>query len=155
MSASFFNYLQYHHLFTQHRELYTSPYEPFIQYLSTLEQPHRGFVQILFEPARHNWHHNVEVLTDLDFLGRAMPEAKSQYRPPQQLPLGDFYQMATEVETKAHNDKPFYFALLRTGLEIENEPIDARALSVFVSLFQHGGQTLQFLMGIFNICRSP
>ncbi|MBN1551696.1 ATP-binding protein [bacterium] len=141
----FFPLPPYHHLFTQHRELYTSPYESFLESLSTVEVPARAYVQVLFEPARHNWHHNVEVLTDIEFLGQTMSEARSPYRPPQQLPSGDFYQMASELEIKAHNDKPFYFAALRVGIDTADSTPELRDIAAFVSLFQHGGQPLQYL----------
>ena len=78
----------YHHLLTQPEELYTTPYEPLIRALAQLPAPAQGFVQVLFEPARHNWHHNVEFLTDVEFLAKAMADPYSPYRA-QQLPSSE------------------------------------------------------------------
>lgn len=135
----------YHHLLTQSPELNTSPYEPFIHALAKLPGPARGFVQVLFEPVKHDWHHNVEVLTDIEFLGKTTADTRTPYRVQQQLPSGDIRNMAREVETKAHNDKPFYFTALRTGILTPEKACNPWALTAFASLFQHGGKPLEYI----------
>ncbi|MBC8402873.1 MAG: ATP-binding protein [Candidatus Marinimicrobia bacterium] len=131
----------YHHLFTCFPELLSSPFEPFIYALDHLPVAVIGFVQVLFQPVRNNWHTNVELLTDMEYLSKTLSDAQLPFRVQQQVPSGDIKQMAQEVESKAHNDKPFYFAALRTGVCSENN-IDHQALVSFVNLFQHGGKPL-------------
>lgn len=135
----------YHHLFTCSPELHSSPFEPFIFALGDLPTDNIGFVQVLFQPVRNNWHTNVEILTDMEYLSKTLSDAQLPFRVQQQLPSGDIKQMAQEVESKAHNDKPFYFAALRTGVCSENNNNDHQALVSFVNLFQHGGKPLSAL----------
>jgi hypothetical protein len=135
----------YHHLFTRSHELNTSPYESFIYALAKLPEECQGFVQVLFEPVKHNWHQNVEILTDIEFLSKTITDPRSAYRIKQQLPSGDIRNMANEVETKAHNDKPFYFAAIRSGIITDKNTTDIEALTSFSNLFQHGGRPLQFI----------
>ncbi len=109
----------YHHLLTRAHELATSPFEPFILALSKINSESVGFVQVLFEPVRNNWHQNVEILTDLEFLSKTINDTRSSLRVKQQVPSGDIRHMASEVESKAHNDKPFFSVALRTGVMTE------------------------------------
>ncbi|MFC2085203.1 type IV secretory system conjugative DNA transfer family protein [Bacteroidota bacterium] len=135
----------YHHLLTRSHELNTSPYESFIYALAKLPEDSQGFVQVLFEPAKHNWHQNVEALTDIEFLSKTIADPRSAYRIKQQLPSGDIRNMAHEVETKAHNDKPFYSVALRSGIVTKKKNTDLGALTSFSNLFQHGGRPLQYI----------
>jgi len=141
----FFPIPPYHHLLTQSPELTTSPYETFINAIAKFPGPDKGFVQVLFEPVKNNWHQNVEKLTDIEFLGKTTPDTRFPYKAQQQLPSGDIRNMAIEVEKKAHNDKPFYFTALRTGIITSKTISNAWALAAFTSLFQHGGKSLQYL----------
>ena len=143
--CDFFPFPPYHHLLTQPHELNFSPYESFIYALANLPEESQGFVQVLFEPVKHNWHQNVEILTDIEFLSKTITDPRSAYRIKQQLPSGDIRNMASEVETKAHNDKPFYFTALRSGIISNKKVEDIRALTSFSNLFQHGGRPLQFI----------
>jgi hypothetical protein len=55
--------------------------------------------------------------------------------------------MAGEVDTKAHNDKPFYSAAFRIAVvgAGDNGHEYLQSLRVFSSLFQHGGRPLNFI----------
>lgn len=52
-----------------------------------------------------------------------------------------------ELETKAHNDKPFFSTAIRLGVFFAHENSDAYigALSAFMNLFQHGGRSLDYI----------
>ena len=58
--------------------------------------------------------------------------------------------MAQEVESKAHNDKPFFVAALRTAVvgasDNGGEYLDS--ISTFTGLFQHGGRPLNFVSDV-------
>jgi hypothetical protein len=140
----FFPSSPYHNLQTEPQELHASPYEPLIQAVAQLASPAHGFVQVLFEPVRHNWHQNVEILTDIEFLGKAIADPVSPYRT-QQLPSGELRNMARKVETKAHDDKPFFFVALRVGIRTPKCWFNARPFTAFVGLLRRGGQPLQSL----------
>ncbi|MCH9008278.1 ATP-binding protein [candidate division KSB1 bacterium] len=140
----FFPSAPYHHLQTQPEQLQISPYDPFIRAIARLPSSTQGFVQVLFEPARHNWHGNVELLTDIEFLGQAMADPYSAYRT-LSLPSGELKGMAREVETKAHYDKPFYFVAIRTGVRTQHASFDAWPLTAFTGLLHRDGQPLQFV----------
>lgn len=141
----FFPFPPYHHLFTQPNELVTSPYESFIYFLAKIPEESQGFVQVLFEPVKHDWHQNVEILKDIEFLSKTITDPRSAYRIKQQLPSGDIRHMASEVESKAHNDKPFFSIALRAGMIAIKNVEDLRALTSFLNLFQHGGRPLQVM----------
>jgi len=54
--------------------------------------------------------------------------------------------MAKDVETKSHNDKPFFFLASRIGAISELNPQRyLKALSAFINLFQHGGRPMRFI----------
>ena len=135
----------YHHLLTCSNEFKSSPYDSLIPSFSKLKKPTTGFVQVFFEPARNNWHQNVELLTNLEFAQKTLIEAQYPNRSPQQLPAAEIHGMAREVARKAHNDKPFYFATFRVGTVNPDVIINPRKLAGFSSLFQHGGRPLQHL----------
>lgn len=143
--VDFFPIPPYHHLLSRSYELKTSPYESLLRSLVRIESPSTGFVQILFEPARNNWHQNVEVLTDLEFLGKTVQDVQSPSRTAIQLPAGEMHTMATDVDQKAHNDKPFFFTAIRVGLFSDSDEHSIRDIIGFSSLFQHGGRPLQYL----------
>ena len=145
--CSFYDFLPlppYHHLLTQSPELHTSPYDSFIYALAELPPDQTGFVQILFKPVRNNWHSNVEMLTDMEYLSKTLNDVKLPFRIQQQVPSGDIKHMAQDVDTKAHNDKPFYFTALRVGV-LSDTNACPRSLASFVNLFQHGGKPLKAL----------
>ena len=63
----------------------------------------------------------------------------------QQAPSGDLHQMAHDVDTKAHNDRPFFCAAVRIGTIAPcRQPEEVvRTLTAFMSVFQHGGRPLK------------
>jgi len=137
----------YSHLLTRPDEFQVSPYQSFIAALMNIESPDVGFYQALFQPVHpeHNWHRNVEALLDLEYACKLMSGQIPQ-RYLQQAPSGDLRQMAKDVETKAHNDKPFFFLASRIGAISELNPQRyLKALSAFINLFQHGGRPMRFI----------
>jgi len=139
----------YSHLLTRPEELHTSPYECLITAMANLPKPAVGLYQTLFQPVspHHNWHRNIETLLDLEYvvgLSNSMGHAQHYL---QQAPSGSLQQMAGQVETKAHNDKPFYCAACRLAVvgAADGGRDCLKALAVFSSLFQHGGRPLSFL----------
>ncbi len=140
----------YSHLLTQPDELGISPYASIMTSLANLEgEEVLGMYQILFQPVspEHNWHHNVQRLVDLEFTYKLMTGWQPPQRYQQQVPSGDLRHMATDTETKAHNDKPFFSAAMRVAVLGAGDRAHQtlRALSTFRSLIQHGGRPLEHL----------
>ena len=149
---SFYDYFPpppYSHLLTRPDELRTSPYEALITALANIPPPAVGIYQVLFQPvsAANNWHYNVETLTDLEYKVKLVRSSGPTQHYEQQVPSGAIQQMAGEVDTKAHNDKPFYstaFRIAAVGAG-DNRQDYLHALRVFSSMFQHGGRPLNFI----------
>ena len=139
----------YSHLLTCPDELKTSPLEPLLNALSMIEPPARGVYQALFQPVAftHNWHRNVEQLLDLEYMVKLMSGFEPLQRYAQQSPSGDLHNMASEVNNKAHNDKPFFCLCLRIAVLDGYQAAEnwLRGLCVFMGLFQHGGRPLKWL----------
>lgn len=139
----------YSHLLTCPGELKASPLEPLLNALSMIKPPAQGIYQALFQPVspRHNWHYNVEKLLDLEFMVKLMSDFQPLQRYAQQSPSGDLRNMAWEVTSKAHNDKPFFCAALRLAVLGGGDAARdwLRSLCVFLGLFQHGGRQLNHL----------
>ena len=149
---SFYDYFPpppYSHLLTRPDELHTTPYEALVTAIANITPPAAGIYQALFQPvsAANNWHKNIEILTDLEYKVKQVssPGPTQQYA--QQVPSGDIHQMAGEVESKAHNDKPFYSAAIRVAVVGADDDKQSylQSLRVFSSLFQHGGRPLNFI----------
>lgn len=139
----------YSHLLTSYEELKISSLTGLIQALSQLPESTIGFHQCLFQPVAplNNWHNNVETLLDFEFQAKLHRTANSNRQSLQQGPSGDLHQMSREVDTKAHNDRPFFCAAVRVGLcspDVLQEN-DLRSLASFLNLFQHGGRPLGYL----------
>jgi hypothetical protein len=139
----------YSHLFTRPTELKISPLTSLITAMSTIEAPAIGLYQVLFQAVapEHNWHRNVEILLDFEFAMKLLDGFHAPQRYAQQSPSGDLRQMASEVESKAHNDKAFYSIAFRVCL-IGSDYMAEHALSslaTFTSLFLHGGRPLSYL----------
>jgi len=136
----------YSHLFTSPNELRSAPLRSLIKILSTLEAPAIGVYQVIFQPvaANHNWHRNVQMLLDFEYTIKLQSGYQLPQRYLQQAPSGDLHQMAGDLETKAHNDKPFFAVGLRLGMinggEHSGSYLDS--LSTVVGMFQHGGRPL-------------
>jgi len=139
----------YSHLLTSPDELKRSPYAALITALAEIPSPALGFYQVVFAPVSpgHNWHQNVQALLDLEYSIKLLGGISDPLRYAQQAPSGDLRNMSTDVQTKAHNDKPFFAAAMRIGVIDDQEPNGsaARSLGVIASLFQHGGQRLEYL----------
>jgi hypothetical protein len=141
----------YTHRLTPPSQLHVSPYESALGVLASIPVEARGFLQVLAEPAQHDWHSNVQTLVNMEFISQLTAEAGSTSRYPQQTPTGDLRMLAEELETKAHNDKPFFFAAVRVGLEWDAACAptpteeDLRPLSGFMGLLQMGGRPLRHL----------
>jgi len=135
----------YHHLLTRSKELTTSPFEPLIYTLNNIADNSNGFIQVIFEPVRNNWHQNVEILNDLEFMSKSINDPRSSARIKQQLPSGDIRNMARDVESKAHNDKPFFSVAVRSGIITDESNFDISGIASFMYLFQHGGNSLNYL----------
>jgi RecA/RadA recombinase len=117
--------------------------------MSTIEPPLVGLYQVIFQTvsADHNWHLNVEKLSDLEYTLKLQDGINTPQRYAQQAPSGDLKQMSSEVESKAHNDKPFFSMAMRIGVIGESSGANdiLRSLSTFSSLFQHGGRPMNYL----------
>ncbi len=137
----------YSHLLTRPNELVDSPYECLITAMANIPAPAIGIYQVMFQPVdpAHNWHRNIEILMDLEYIVKLVANTGSFQRYAQQAPSGDLRQMAGHVETKAHNDKPFYAAALRVAvLGAENLTCQyMQSMATFSTLFQHGGMHMQ------------
>jgi hypothetical protein len=139
----------YTHLLTRPDELEFSPYETVIRALSRITAPALGLYQVLFQPVdpMHNWHQNVQILLDLEYtLKQTVCSALAPWRI-QEVPSGERHGMARELDTKAHNDKPFFAAALRAAIigGGQDAPAHLLALTAFSGLIQHGGRPLAHL----------
>jgi len=134
----------YYHLQTQPTEIRLSPFEPFIRSIATLPATVKGFVQVLFEPARNDWTQNVQHLTDLEYVGKTITDPNSQYRTIQ-MPSGDLKNLANDAETKSHDDKPFYFAALRLGVCSYEDRLDCKPLTAFMGMILKDSKPAQYI----------
>jgi len=139
----------YFYLLTRPNELHTSPYECLLTAMTNIPAPAIGLYQVLFQPVSplSNWHRNIEILMDLEYITKLVANVGHFQRYAQQAPSGDLRQMAGQVETKAHDDKPFYAAAARIAVLGTNSYANEylQSLAVFSSLFQHGGMRLNFV----------
>jgi hypothetical protein len=162
-SISFYDYFTpppYSHLLTTPAELHATPYEALVTAIANILPPAVGIYQVLFQPvsAVNNWHRNVEILTDLEYKIKLLSSIGPAQRYEQQVPSGDIHQMAGDVDTKAHNDKPFYSAVFRIAVvgADDNKHNYLQSLKVFSGLFQHGGRPLNFITDTqYNSVLSP
>ena len=136
----------YSHLLTRPDELKRSPYAGIFSALASLPKDALGFYQVVFMPVspEHNWHRNVEALMDLEFNIKLIGGVASSYRHTQQAPSGDLRMMSSDVETKSHDDKPFFGTALRLGILNGGETAQRRlhALALPIGLIRHGGRPL-------------
>jgi len=145
----YFPHPPYSYLLTRPDELQVTTYQSLFAALMEIEPPAIGFYQVLFQPVKpdHNWHRNVQGLLDLEYNIKLISGGQSPQRFMQQAPSGDLRQMSLELETKAHNDKPFFSTVIRLGVFCAGENSDAYigTLSAFMNLFQHGGRSLDYI----------
>jgi hypothetical protein len=139
----------YSHRLTRPDELKITTYRSLVAGLMEIKPPALGFYQAVLQPVKpeHDWHRNVQTLLDMEYAIKLLSGIQAPQRYLQQAPSGDLRQMAWEVETKAHNDKPFYCVAVRLGVASAGEEglVYLRALTTFLSLFQHGGRPLNFV----------
>jgi hypothetical protein len=138
----------YSHLMTRPDEFVISPYQPFVAALMEIPPPEWGFYQALFQPVdpNHNWHRNVETLLDIEYMCKLINSGQMPLRYQQQAPSGNINQMAKDVETKSHNDKPFFFMACRIGaISKQDSSKHLKSLSTFFRLFQHGGRPMKWI----------
>ena len=137
----------YSHLLTRPNELHVCPYECLITAMANIPAPAVGIYQVLFQPVdpTHNWHRNIEILMDLEYVAKLVGNVGHFQRYAMQAPSGDLRQMAGHIETKAHNDKPFYAVAVRVAvLGTENLTQEyMQSMATFSTLFQHGGIHMQ------------
>ena len=137
----------YSHLLTRPNELHVCPYECLITAMANILAPAVGIYQVLFQPVdpTHNWHRNIEILMDLEYIVKLVGNVGHFQRYAMQAPSGDLRQMAGHIETKAHNDKPFYAAAVRVAVlgteDLTQEYM--QSMATFSTLFQHGGMHMQ------------
>lgn len=150
-NIQFFDYYppdSYFHLLTRPDELNDTPLESLISSISKIPREGLGICQVLFQPTKteNNWHRNVKILTDLEYTVGQINNLGAIQRYAQQSPSIDLHNMATRVESKAHNDKPFFTTALRIAVLGTNYNLrHLKQLSVFANLFQHGGKALDYL----------
>ena len=136
----------YSHLLTQPTELKRFPAAIVISTLDRLPESSIGVYQVLFEPVppEHNWHANVQALLDLEYATKLLSGMSDPRNYVQQAPSGALPHMATDVASKAHNDKPFFVAAWRIGVLGDQGAFDAQllALTAISGLVQHGGRPL-------------
>jgi len=136
----------YCHLLTRPNELHSSPFECLFAAMSNIPAEAAGFCQTLFQPVSpfNNWHRNTKILMDLEYMGNLRAPVGHIQRYANQGPSNELHRMAGQVETKAHNDKPFYAAALRVAVvgaeDLTREYL--QSMAVFTSLFLHGGMHL-------------
>ncbi|MDD5134604.1 MAG: hypothetical protein PHP01_04270, partial [Phycisphaerae bacterium] len=108
----------YFHLLTCTDELMDSPFESLISSISKIPEDGLGICQVIFQPTipDNNWYRNVKILTDMEYIVGQISNLGVIQRYAQQSPSTDLHNMATKMETKAHNDKPFFAAALRIAV---------------------------------------
>jgi len=137
----------YYKLMTRPPEIKTSPLKPGIIAFSNIEAPAVGWLQVLLQPILKNWKRNIEMLLDIEYAIKLQSGFQIPQRYSQQAPSGDLRHMAMDLESKAHNDKPFYAMAIRVGIVgggHEGENL-LSSISTFVNLFQHGGRPLNYI----------
>ncbi len=142
-------YPLYSNRLTSMRELRQSPYATLFASLAQLEPPALGIFQVVFQPVspEHDWGGNIRALTDIEFKLKRLIGYSGFDRYAEQPPSGDRHQMAMEIETKAHNDKPIYAVALRIAAVNAGDRAGhiLRSLAVVTGGIQHGGRPLRFI----------
>jgi hypothetical protein len=144
----FFTPAPYSHLLSMSSEFKLSPFESFLNTLAILPPPSLGTFQVVIQPVNrgHNWHRSVQMLKDLEYLGKLYGGQQLQQRLAQQAPSGQLNNMANDVETKSDPNKPFFCATVRVallgGTGAYSQTVQ-RALTTFLGVFLHGGKALE------------
>jgi hypothetical protein len=139
----------YSDLFTVSDELQRSPYTTLINALASLDPEITGFYQFVFEPVNigHNWHLNVKQMLDILYKVKSYDSVPDVPRYAEQNPSASLVFVSNKLETKCHNDKPFFAGSLRFGvLDPENRGDKyIRNISEMAGLFLHGGNRMRVL----------
>ena len=135
----------YHHLLTRPSELGYSPLNGLLSALKHVPVHEKGFMQILIQSTRNAWNDNAGLLTDLEFLSKSLQQASRNSQVIQQTPSSEMHQLGYLLEQKAHPDKPFYSVIVRLGVTGRITSLEPELLSGFLSLFRHGGKSLQVI----------
>jgi len=139
----------YSHLFTRPDELRISPLEIAILALSRIPTNTVGVIQVLFQPTHpgHDWHHNINRLLDLEYAIKLVEGLQPYQRVSSQPPSGELHEMARDMRSKAHSDKPIFVASLRIAVfsPLRDDVESLRQTSLFTNLYRHGGRALRVL----------
>lgn len=145
----------YSDLFTNYDELQRSPYTTLINALAELPEAEKedeqitGFCQVVFEPVdpRHNWHMNIKQMLDIQYKVKSYDSVPDVARYAEQNPSASLPLVSNKLETKSHNDKPFFAAAVRYGILDPNGLAHQYILQIseMSSLFLHGGNTMRVL----------
>lgn len=139
----------YNHHFTRPAELKASPLDALMAVLAQFPATVLGLYQVIFQPTapEHNWHANIQGITDLEFMVKLSP-GLDEMRFALQSPSGDLRLMSAVLDSKAHNDKPFFATAWRLALLGHSVSAgDLAALQTVARLFQHGGRPLNEISG--------
>ena len=145
--AEFYPAMPYYRRFTEPAEFVCSPLKTLLAALMALPDSMLGIFQVLFQPASldHSWHDNVRFLQDLEYRFHTNAGLTPQQQYAQQIPSAALTTVANWLETKAHNDKPFFFAVIRIAVSGGGPDREQylRSLTTFLGAYQHGGRQLR------------
>jgi hypothetical protein len=147
--CDFFPAPPYIRLFTRPEELRGSLYGPIVSALATLPAEAFGLLQVLAQPVspQHDWHDNVRRLIDIEYELKQVVAWNTGHLSAHHPPTGYISDMADASNTRAHNDKPFFFAGLRVAVGgiLEDPDAHCDAMTCFVGMLQQGGRPLEHL----------
>lgn len=147
--CDFFPAPPYIRLFTRLEELRGSLYGPIVSALATLPEEAFGLFQVLAQPVspQHDWHENVRWLIDIEYELKQVVAWNTGHLSAHHPPTGYISDMADASNTRAHNDKPFFFAGLRVAVGgiLEDPDAHCDAMTCFVGMLQQGGRPLEHL----------
>ena len=145
----------YSDLFTNYDELQRSPYTILINTLTELPEAEKedeqvtGFYQVVFQPVdpRHNWHMNIKQMLNIQYTVKSYDSVPDVPKYTEQKPSDTLPLVSNKLESKAHNDKPFFAAAVRCGILDTNGKAHQYISNVsqMNSLFRHGGNAMGIL----------
>ena len=151
----FYPPLPYSNLLTNYDELQRSAYTTLINALAKLPEAEKeeeqvtGFCQVVFQPVnpRHNWHGNIKQLLDIQYKIKSYDSVPDVPKYAEQNPSANLVLVSNKLESKSHNDKPFFAAAVRYGILDPKGCASQYILQIseMSSLFLHGGNTMRIL----------
>lgn len=139
----------YADLATRLEELKRTPYTTLFAAIAGVSLEGWAVYQVCFEPVSHeyDWKANMRVLTDIRYQEKLSGGFTGFERYAQQLPSGPLQQMAMDVESKAHNDKPLFATALRIAVINAGDAAQEqlRSLAAVTASVLHGGNPLTYL----------